>query len=217
MSKDSRIGTEIAGYRVESVIGRGGMSVVYLATQAFPSRRVALKLLAPEIADQEGFRERFIRESNAAASIDHPNVIPIYGAGDDGGVLWIAMRYVEGEDLGRLLEREGPLPLERAVTIVSQVGQALDAAHERGLVNRDVNPGNVLIGKGDHAYLTDFGLIKRREGASRYTKTGQFMGSVDYAAPEEIRGEEVDHRADVYSLGCVLYECLTGRPPYPRE
>ena len=217
MAQDTRIGSIIAGYRIERLLGRGGMSVVYLAEQDFPNRKVALKLLAPELAEDQVFRDRFIRESNAAASIDHPNVIPIYGAGDDGGVLWIAMRYVEGEDLGRLLEREGPLPLERAVTIVSQVGQALDAAHERGLVHRDVKPGNVLIGKGDHAYLTDFGLIKRREGASRYTKTGQFMGSVDYAAPEQIRGEEVDHRADVYSLGCVLYECLTGRPPYPRE
>ena len=217
MSQDSRVGSEIAGYRIESVIGRGGMSVVYLATQAFPSRRVALKLLAPEIADQEGFRERFTRESNAAASIDHPNVIPIYGAGDADGVLWIAMRYVDGEDLGRRLEREGALPPERVVRVVGQVADALDAAHEIGLVHRDVKPGNVLVARGDHAYLTDFGLIKRREAGTEFTKTGQFLGSVAYAAPEQIRGEPVDARTDVYSLGCVLYECLTGEPPFSRE
>jgi serine/threonine protein kinase len=217
MSQDSRVGTEIAGYRIESVIGRGGMSVVYLATQAFPSRKVALKLLAPEIADQEGFRERFIRESNAAASIDHPNVIPIYGAGDADGVLWIAMRYVDGEDLGRLIEREGALLPDRVVRVVGQVADALDAAHEVGLVHRDVKPGNVLIARGDHAYLTDFGLIKRHEAGTEFTKTGQFLGSVAYAAPEQIRGEPVDARTDVYSLGCVLYECLTGEPPFSRE
>jgi serine/threonine-protein kinase len=217
MSQDTRIGTEIAGYRIESPLGRGGMSVVYLATQAFPARKVALKLLAPELADEPGFRERFIRESNAAASLDHPNVIPIYGAGEEQGVLWIAMRYVEGTDLDRLINEEGALTPERTVHIVSQVASALDAAHRRGLVHRDVKPGNVLLGESDHAYLTDFGITKRREAGGEFTKTGEFLGSVDYAAPEQVRGETVDARADVYSLGCVSYECLTGRPPFPRE
>jgi predicted Ser/Thr protein kinase len=217
MATDSRIGSTIAGYRIERLLGRGGMSFVYLAEQGFPRRRAALKLLAPELAEDPGFRERFIRESNAAASLDHPNVIPIYGAGDEEGVLWIAMRYVEGEDLARLIERDGPLSLKRTVSIVSQVAQALDAAHRQGLVHRDVKPSNVLIGEGDHAYLTDFGLIKRRDAATGFTKTGQFLGSVDYAAPEQIEGGTVDARSDVYSLGCLMYECLTGEPPFPRD
>jgi predicted Ser/Thr protein kinase len=217
MSTDSRIGSEIAGYRIERFLARGGMSVVYLAEDTGLARKVALKLLAPELSEDQAFRDRFIRESRAAASLDHPNVIPIYGAGEEQGILWIAMRFVEGEDLARLIEREGPLPLSRTVSIVSQVGEALEAAHDKGVVHRDVKPGNILIGKGDHAYLTDFGLIKRRDAASRYTKTGEFMGSVDYAAPEQIRGEDVDPRADIYSLGCLLYECVTGEPPFPRE
>jgi serine/threonine protein kinase len=217
MTQDTRIGTEIAGYRIEAVLGRGGMSVVYLATQDFPKRKVALKLLAPELAEDQGFRERFIRESNAAASLDHPNVIPIYGAGEDRGVMWIAMRYVEGENLAHLMAESGPLSPERTVHIVDQVAQALDAAHRRGLIHRDVKPGNVMLAEGDHAYLTDFGITKRREAGTDFTKTGQFLGSVDYAAPEQIRGEPVDGRADVYSLGCILYECLVGEPPFPRE
>src|SRR5689334_2011919 len=212
MSQDTRIGQEIAGYRIESLLGRGGMSVVYLAAQEFPKRKVALKLLAPELVDEPGFRERFIRESNAAASLDHPNVIPIYGAGEEKGVLWIAMRYVEGTDLAHLIRDEGALPPERTVHFVEQVAAALDAAHRRGLVHRDVKPGNILLGEGDHAYLTDFGITKRREAGTDFTKTGDFLGTVDYAAPEQIKGETVDGRADVYSLGCVTYECLTGSP-----
>jgi serine/threonine-protein kinase len=217
MSQDTRIGTEIAEHTILSVIGRGGMSVVYLATQEFPKRKVALKLLAPELAEESGFRERFIRESNAAASLDHPNVIPIYGAGEDRGVLWIAMRYVEGTDLAHLIDTEGALPAERTVHIVEQVAAALDAAHDIGLVHRDVKPGNILLARSDHAYLTDFGIIKRREAGTDFTKTGDFLGTVAYAAPEQIRGDPVDGRADVYSLGCVTYECLTGEPPYPRD
>jgi YVTN family beta-propeller protein len=216
MSQD-RIGTEIAGYRIRSMLGRGGMSVVYLATQAFPARNVALKLLAPELAGESGFRERFIRESNAAASLDHPNVIPIYGAGEADGVLWIAMRYVEGTDLAHLIRDGGPVPPDRTVRIIDQVASALDAAHEIGLVHRDVKPGNILLARSDHAYITDFGITKRRDAGTEFTKTGDFLGSVDYAAPEQIRGEAVDARADVYSLGCVTYECLTGEPPFARE
>jgi basic membrane lipoprotein Med (substrate-binding protein (PBP1-ABC) superfamily) len=218
---DSRIGTIIAGYRIESLLGRGGMSVVYLAEQEFPLRKVALKLLAPELAEDDAFRERFIRESNAAASIDDPNIVPIYGAGEVDGVLYIAMRYVEGTDLRKLLDQEGPLDPLRAVSIVSQAAGALDTAHARGLVHRDVKPGNILLaarpaGSGplDHVYVADFGLIKRRETERDLTRTGQIMGSVDYIAPEQIEGRPVDGRADVYSLGCVLYECLTGEPPF---
>src|SRR5439155_16826361 len=150
-------------------------------------------------AEDGRFRDRFVRESRLAASLDHPNVVPIYEAGEHQGVLFIAMRYVEGTDLARLIEAEGPLPPERAGAIVAQVARALDAAHEHGLIHRDVKPGNVLVGRGDHTYLTDFGLIKRREADTGLIRTGQFMGSVDYAAPEQIRGEPVDARTDVYS------------------
>jgi serine/threonine protein kinase len=217
MATDARIGTTIAGYRIESVLGRGGMGVVYLAEQASPRRKVALKVLPGEQAADPAFRERFIRESDAAAAIEHPNIVPIHQAGEQGGVLFIAMRYVEGMDLRSVLEREGPLPAERVVSIVEQVADALDAAHEAGLVHRDVKPGNVLVGRGDHAYLTDFGLFKRPDRATSLTRTGQFMGTVDYVAPEQIRGEPVDGRADVYSLGCLLYECLSGKPPFPSD
>jgi basic membrane lipoprotein Med (substrate-binding protein (PBP1-ABC) superfamily) len=224
MSGDPRIGTELAGYRIESLLGRGGMSVVYLAEQEFPKRKVALKLLAPELAEDGNFRERFVRESNAAASIDHPNIIPIYGAGEAAGVLYIAMRYVEGTDLRMLLDADGPLDPIRAVSIVSQAASALDTAHARGLVHRDVKPGNILLaarpsGSGplDHVYVSDFGLIKRRGAEKNLTRSGQIMGSVDYIAPEQILGKPVDGRADVYSLGCVLYKCLTGEVPFPGD
>jgi hypothetical protein len=217
MTTDSRIGTEIAGYSIERLLGRGGMGRVYLAEDTRLGRKVALKVLDPELAEDPRFRDRFTRESRLAASLDHPNVVPIHEAGEADGVLYIAMRYVEGTDLARLIEAEGPLPLERTVSIVSQVAAALDAAHEQGLIHRDVKPGNILIGRGDHTYLTDFGLIKRREQGTALTKTGQFMGSVDYAAPEQIEGKPVDGRADVYSLGCVLYQCLVGEPSYPRD
>src|SRR5262245_35596430 len=193
------------------------MGEVYLAEQDAPRRKVALKLLAPELSQDPGFRERFARESEAAASIDHPNGIPIYQSGRADGALFIAMRYVEGTDLRTLLAEQGPLPPERAVGICAQVADALEAAHERGLVHRDVKPANILVGKNDHAYLSDFGLIRRQEVSTVITKTGQFMGTIDYVAPEQIKGEAVDGRADVYSLGCVLYECLTGEAPFRRE
>jgi outer membrane protein assembly factor BamB len=208
---------EIAGYRIESEIGRGGMGVVYLATQAFPERRVALKVLSPALAADPAFRERFVRESNAAASTEHPHIVPIYGAGESDGELYLAMRYVEGTDLRSLLELEGPLAPERAAEICAEIAEALEAAHERGLIHRDVKPGNVLLDGRGHAYLTDFGLIRRTHVDTGITKTGQFMGTIDYVAPEQIMGGELDGRADVYSLGCVLYECLTGAPPFRRD
>jgi serine/threonine protein kinase len=211
------IGTEIAGYRIESEVGRGGMGVVYLAEQASPKRRVALKILTPNLANDPTFRERFQRESDAAASIEHPNIVPIYGAGESDGQLYLAMRYVQGTDLGTLITRERSLQPDRAARICAQVANALAAAHEHGVVHRDVKPGNVLVDANDHAYLSDFGLVRRIEIQTGITKTGQLTGTVDYVAPEQIRGEPVDGRADLYSLGCVLYECLTGDPPFRRE
>lgn len=214
---DSLVGGELGGYRIESLIGRGGMGVVYLAEHRRLERQVALKVLAPELAGSEEFRERFLQESRIAAGLNHPNVIPIHDADEADGVLFIAMRFVDGENLGQLLAREGPLPPARALALVSQVAGALDAAHARGLVHRDVTPRNVLIAEGDHAYLTDFGLSKRLSGTGPGTAPGEFLGTIDYVAPEHIVGEEIDGRADVYSLGCVLFECLAGEPPFARD
>jgi serine/threonine protein kinase/WD40 repeat protein len=220
---DLQPGTEVTGYRIERTLGRGGMSVVYLAEHDWLQRKVALKILSPQLAEDERFRERFVRESRLAASLDHPNVIPIYEAGASGGDLFIAMRYVEGTDLRTLLHDGGPLQPARAVAIVRQVAAALDAAHEQGLVHRDVKPGNVLLARqrgseaGEHVYLSDFGLTKRSASDSGITGTGQFVGTLDYAAPEQFKGGVPDARTDVYSLGCVLFECLTGLPPFRSE
>ena len=217
---DSTIGTTIAEYRVEALLGRGGMSVVYLATDLTLHRKVALKLIAPELASDERFRERFLSESELAASLDHPNVVPIYDAGDADGVLFIAMRYVEGADVKELLAG-GALSPERAIALCAQIASALDAAHGRSLVHRDVKPSNVLIdstaGPGDHVYLADFGLTRQLTARGVGFPSGLSLGTPSYVAPEEIEGHEVDGRADQYSLGCVLYECLTGEPPFPRS
>jgi protein kinase-like protein len=210
-------GHVFAGHRILGVAGRGGMGVVYRAIQLDLDRPVALKLIAPQLAEDPGFRERFVRESRAAASIDHPNVIPIYYTGEHEGALYIAMRYVEGSDLRTLVRAEGRLELGRAAQIVNQVASALDAAHARGIVHRDVKPANVLLGAGDHAYLTDFGLTKRLTSRTGSTREGGWVGTLGYVAPEQIRGEPVDARVDVYALGCVLYHALTGSPPYQRE
>jgi DNA-binding beta-propeller fold protein YncE/predicted Ser/Thr protein kinase len=213
LSADPRIGAELLGYRIDRVLGRGGMSVVYLAEDLRLQRPVALKLLAPSLAEDDAFRERFLQESQLAASLDHPNVVPIYAAGEAGDELYIAMRYVEGHDLKALL-REGPLEQERAVRICGQVADALDFAHSRQLVHRDVKPSNVLLDATEHVYLADFGLTKRTDDA-RTLEPGLF-GTIDYVAPEQIRGEDVDGRADVYALGCLLYECLSGTAPFRR-
>jgi YVTN family beta-propeller protein len=221
---DLRVGTELAGYRIEAILGRGGMGTVYLAEHAKLRRKVALKLLSPELSDDPTFRERFIRESQVAASLDHPNIVPIYEADETDGQLYIAMRHVVGTDLEALISREGALAPEHVISIAHQLAGALDAAHERGLVHRDVKPANVLIapasGSGPlgHLYLSDFGLTKHQEtAAGRLTRSGQFVGTVDYMAPEQIEGRPLDGRADVYSLGCVAFQCLTGQPPFRKD
>ena len=218
MSGDPRIGTELAGYRIEALLGRGGMAAVYLATHLLLKRKVALKLLAPELGEDELFRGRFLRESELAASLDHPNVIPIYDAGEAEGLLYLAMRHVEGTDLAKLLEREGRIDPGRALELLGGVAEALDAAHARGLVHRDVKPGNVLIAADpdDRVYLADFGLTKSTDDRG-LTQTGHFVGTADYVAPEQIAGKPAGAAADVYALGCVLFECLTGEPPFRRE
>src|SRR5262249_49518128 len=200
-------GTQFAGYLIDGVAGRGGMGIVYRATQLALNRPVALKLLSPVYAADDDFRERFKREWETAAAIDHPNVIPLYEAGEANGHLFIAMRFVDGVDLANLIAREEIAPA-RAVRLLGAVASALDAAHARGPVHRDVKPANMLVDPGDHVYLTDFGL-SRGMAQSRLTRTGLFVGSTDYAAPEQIRGEDTDARTDVYALGCVLYQLLT--------
>ena len=212
-------GTTVAGYKVEALIGRGGMGAVYRAEEEGLGRKVALKVIAPELAQDERFRERFLRESRIAASLDHPHVIPIYQAGDEDGLLFLAMRYVEGYDLAKLVAEEGALEPKRALDLLSQVAEALDAAHEKGLVHRDVKPSNVLIAEAagrEHCYLGDFGLTKRTGSLSGVSVAGEIVGTLEYVAPEQITGDPLDERSDVYSLGCVLYECLTGQSPFPR-
>jgi serine/threonine-protein kinase len=218
VATDTMIGTQLGSYRIDEYIGRGGMGVVYRAEHMGLGRRVALKLLAPELAQNESFRERFVRESRLAAAIDHPNVIPIFEAAEVDGNYFIAMRYVDGVDLREVLHGEGALDIDRALLVLGQIAGALDAAHAAGLVHRDVKPGNILVGREfDHCYLTDFGLTKATSSDTNFTATGQFVGTTDYVAPEQIEGRELDRRTDVYSLGCVFYECLAGTPPFRRE
>ncbi len=209
-------GAHIAGCRIESVAGRGGMGIVYRATQLSLGRPVALKLIAPEHAADSDFRDRFQRESRMAAAIDHPNVIPVYEAGEEDGRLYIVMRWVEGTDLHKELRAHGAIPAPRAAAIVHQVAGALDAAHAGGLVHRDVKPANVLL-SGEHAYLADFGLTRFANAKTNVTTGGHFLGTVDYMAPEQFKPGPSDARADVYALGCVLYAAVTGRPPFIRE
>jgi serine/threonine-protein kinase len=193
------------------------MGVVYRARDQALDRVVALKFIATDLASTPGFRDRFTAESKTAASLDHPNVIPIHQAGEHEGTLFLVMRYVEGEDLRTELQHEGRLEPERAARIVAQIAAALDAAHARGLVHRDVKPANVLLTPDDHAYLTDFGLTKRVVTDADATKTGELVGTLNYVAPEQIRGEPVSPRTDVYGLGCLLFHVLTGRVPFPLE
>jgi DNA-binding CsgD family transcriptional regulator len=213
-------GSVLGDFRIQGLVGRGGMGVVYQATQVSLGRPVALKLIAPHLADADGFRDRFVRESRLSASIDHPHILPVYAAGQEDDVYYIAMRFVEGVNLHATIAASGRLEPQRAARLVSQVAAALDAAHARGLVHRDVKPANVLLSNhegGEHSYLTDFGLTKREASATGLTPSGDWVGTLDYVAPEQLRDGEVDGRADVYSLGCVLYQCLTGEVPFPRD
>jgi serine/threonine protein kinase len=217
---DLLVGSIFAGHRIESVAGRGGMGVVYRATHLALNRTVALKLISSEFAEDPDFRERFTRESQIAASLDHPHVIQIHHAGEEDGRLYITMRFVEGTDLAAMIAKDGGLEAEIAVQILSQVATALDTAHTRGLVHRDVKPANILIESRDSqqlAYLTDFGLTKRASAGGGLTKAGTLVGTVDYMAPEQLEGKRVDARADIYALGCVLYQALTGEVPFPRD
>ncbi len=212
-------GTIVAGHRIERVIGRGGMGVVYRARALGGGRTVALKVIAPRLADDPEFRARFRRESELAASLDAPHVIPVYETGEHRGLLFVLMRLVEGTDLAALLSRDGPLPPRRAAEIVAAVADGLESAHARGLVHRDVKPANILIEPvedGDNVYLTDFGLTKPL-GSETLTSVGIVLGTPDYMAPEQLEGATLDARSDVFSLGCVLFEAVTGRIPFGGE
>ncbi len=217
MTDNTRIGATVAGYRIQSLLGRGGMSIVYLAEHVQLGRIVALKLLAPALCLDPDFRERFAYESRRASEVEHPNVVPIFDAGEAEGQLFIAMRYIEGCDLKTLIRREGSLGIGRTLFILEQAGDALDAAHDQGLIHRDVKPANILVSEpSDRVYLTDFGIVKHT-ASQGLTKTGFLLGTIDYAAPEQIEGLPVDARTDVYALGCVLYECLAGQAPFERD
>ena len=215
----------MVGHRIEDLLGRGGMGFVYKAEHLDLGRRVALKVLAPELAHDDEFRTRFMQESRMAARLEHPSIIPIYEAGAGDGLLYISMRLINGPDLGTIIAREGRMDAGRAVHLIAQIGNALDSAHRQGFVHRDVKPSNILVAPpsgdetGEHAWLCDFGLLKHFGATTgqRLTRTGAFMGTVQYVAPEQIEGRTLDGRADVYALACVLYECLTGIVPFDRE
>jgi serine/threonine protein kinase len=219
----SAVGSRLAGYRFEREIGHGGTATVYLAYDERLDRRVAVKVLHPEFASDEEFRRRFIQESRIAAAVDHPNIIPVFAAGEANGVLFLAMRYVTGGDVRALIDGVGPLPLARCCALIAQVASALDAAHTRGLVHRDIKPTNMLLelptghSRTDHVYLADFGLAKPTTTTTSLTQTGMFLGTLDYASPEQIRGDHLDGRADLYSLACATMEMLCGSPPFARE
>jgi serine/threonine protein kinase len=215
------VGSRIAGYRLEEQIGQGGMAVVFRAQDERLHRQVALKVLSPALVADEEFRHRFIRESRSAAAVDDPHIIPVFEARDADGVLFIAMRYVPDGDAGTLVRRLGPLAIGRAAEIISATASALDAAHAAGLVHRDVKPANMLVdvhpGRPDHVYLSDFGLTKGSWSSASLTSTGHFMGTLDYCAPEQIRGEQVDARTDEYALACAAFMLLSGEPPFHRD
>ncbi|MBO0825966.1 MAG: serine/threonine protein kinase, partial [Actinobacteria bacterium] len=216
-----REGSRIAGYVLEQRVGKGGMGVVFRARHELLGRMVALKILAPDLASDEAFRRRFILESRAADAVSNPHIIPVYDAGEEDGAMFIAMQYVSGGDAHTLVRRNGPLPPDRAAGMVSAVASALDAAHAVGLVHRDIKPANILVdiqpGQPDHVYVSDFGLSKDTTFSHGLTASGQFMGTPDFSAPEQMRGDRVDGRADQYSLACAAYVLLTGAPPYPRD
>jgi serine/threonine protein kinase len=207
-------GSTFAGYEVENVVGAGGIGILYRARQVRLDRPVALKLVEPDLARDPVVRERLRREARTVAALEHPNVAPLYEAGEQGGTVYIVTRWVEGADLGTLILNDSPVEPARAARIAAQIAAALEVAHEKGLVHRDVKPSNVIVTHEDHAYLTDLGLAKRAETAPGLTAVDQMLGTVDYVAPELIEGSEPDARSDIYSLGCVLFEMLTGEAPF---
>lgn len=231
MDTDVHVGSTLGGYRISRMVGRGGMGVVYLANDLRLDRVVALKILAPDVAVDAATRERFIHESRLAAAIEHPNIVPIFGAGEDEGRLWISMRYIDGLDLRSMVARRGPLDAPLAARLLRQIAAALDAAHARGIVHRDVKPSNILVGRdpqagghldridalGEHAYLTDFGLTRRIDDLSTATTNDAFAGTIDYVAPEQIEGGPIDGRTDQYGLAGTLYTALAGTPPFERD
>lgn len=220
MSRVLQDGSTFVGHRVERLLGAGGMGEVYLATELDPERTVALKVIPPRIAGDLRFRRRFERESRLARELEHPHVVSVYAAGEHQGNLYMTMAYIEGLDLAAVLVQSGPLHPRYAALVVSQVAGALDAAASEGLVHRDVKPGNVFLAvEGDqpHAYLGDFGLSRHVSSTSGLTRTGHWVGTIDYASPEQLQAERVDHRTDVYALGAVLHRLLTGEVPFPRE
>src|SRR3954447_16162364 len=220
MPMDVRVGTIIAGFRVESLLGEGAMGTVYLAEETTSGRRVALKLLTPELANDERFRARFLRETELAASLDDPHVVSTLAAGEEDGTLYLAMAHVDGSDLRKLLRSEGRFDPERAIDLIGQVANALDSAHAAGLVHRDVKPANILVEQaeeGERAYVCDFGLARHVTSVSSLTSDRGFVGTIDYVPPEQVEGGRIDGRADVYSLGAVFFECLSGERPFDRE
>jgi serine/threonine protein kinase len=214
-------GSEFDGFRIEQTLGHGGMGIVYLATEVRLDRLVALKVIRPELAGEESFRARFRSETLTAASVEHPRVVAVFGAGERDGLLYVAMRYVPGRDLGRLISADGPVAPEDAAELIAQVADGLDAVHTAGLVHRDVKPANVIVegdpADGGAAFLTDFGLAKAMASTAGLTATGEVIGSVDYMAPEQIEGRRVDARTDVYALGCVLFHAVSGEVPFPER
>jgi serine/threonine protein kinase len=210
-------GSTFAGYEVESVVGAGGIGILYRARQVRLDRPVALKLVEPDVARDPVIRERLRREARMVAALDHPNVVPLYEAGEEDGTVFIATRWVDGTELGTLIQGQGPLEPGRAARTAAQIAAALQSAHEKELVHRDVKPSNVILTSEDHVYLTDFGLAKRAGTAAGLTGVDQMLGTVDYVAPEQIEGSEPDAQGDVYSLGCVLFEMLAGEPPFAAQ
>src|SRR5881392_1539714 len=210
------IGEELAGYKIEAIAGRGGMGVVFRAEHMHLGRVVALKVLTADLAGNRSFRQRFIREAQTAARLDHPNIVPVFDAGEAEGLLYIAMKYIDGVDLGHVLDAEDRLSPQRTVDLLTDIADALDIAHGAGLVHRDVKPGNVLVDN-VRSWLTDFGLTKRIASRTALTAAGRTVGTAAYLAPEQIRGQDVDARTDAYAFGCVLYECLTGTVPFERD
>jgi len=211
-ASDPRIGRQIGEYSVDGLLGEGGMGKVYTATGP-DGGRVALKFVRDDYARDETYRRRFYREARIAQTVQHPNVVPVVATGEDAGLPYMAQRFIAGMSLDEKLKREGRLDAQTAVRVCTDVAAGLEALWEAGMVHRDVKPANILLDDSGRAYITDFGLAKDTQG-SLLTLPGQALGSMDYMAPEQIRGEPVSATTDIYALGCVMYECMVGRPPF---